>query len=315
MPRKVIIDCDPGIDDALALTMALFDPRLEVVAVTATGGNVPVDQANRNLQGVVEWLDPPRLPRVGFGAPGESGLPTDAREIHGADGLGNLSLEVPELHHQHRAEKIIHDEIRSASEEVTIVCLGPLTNIARALRRDSTLASQIGQIVIMGGAVAVAGDETPCAEFNMFCDPVAAREVLRAPMTKTLVPLDALRQVNFSLEFLEQLPPEETRAGDLLRRLVPFYFRSYRQQLGLELFYLHEAVALLAATDPDLFEATPMAGDVETTGELTVGATIFDRRQNPQWRDNMEVVTSVNVDKVHERLQQCLRSAGEATKS
>lgn len=313
MPRKVIIDCDPGIDDALALTLALFDPRLEVVAATATGGNVPVDQANRNLQGVIEWLDPPRLPRVGFGAPGESGLPTDAREIHGADGLGNLGLEVPELHHQHRAEKIIHDELRAAPEEITIVCLGPLTNIARALRRDSTLATQIGQIVIMGGAIAAAGDETPCAEFNIFCDPVAAREVLRAPIAKTVVPLDALRQVNFSLDFVEQLPQDNTRAGDLLRRLVPFYFRAYRQQLGLELFYLHEAVALLAATDPDLFETTPMAGDVETAGELSVGATIFDRRQNPQWRTNMEVVTAVNVEGVHARLQQLLRSAGEAT--
>ncbi|MCA9268836.1 MAG: nucleoside hydrolase, partial [Planctomycetales bacterium] len=98
MARKVIIDSDPGIGAAVALTMALFDPRLEVVAVTATGGTVPVDQTNKNLQGLLENLDPARLPRVGYGAPADSGHPTDMRHLHGADGLANLHLPVPELH-------------------------------------------------------------------------------------------------------------------------------------------------------------------------------------------------------------------------
>lgn len=313
MTRKVIIDCDPGIDDVVALTMALFDPRLEVVALTATGGNVPAEQANKNLQAVVERLDPPRLPRIGCGGPSESGAPTDARHLHGADGLANLSLPVPELHHQHRAEKIIHDEIRAAPEEVTIIALGPLTNIARAFRRDPTLATQVGQMIISGGTVESPGNVTPCAEFNIFCDPVAAREVFRSPLTKTLVPLDVTRQIAFSLDCVDQLPDESTRAGQLLRELLPFYFRAYRQHLGLELIYLHDTVSLLAATDPDLFETTPMAGDVETLGELTLGTTVFDRREKGSWRENMEVVTSTKVEKVHERILQCVRNAGDAT--
>ncbi len=313
MTRKVIIDGDPGIDDAIALTMALFDPRLEIVALTATGGIVPVEQTYKNLQAIVERLDPPRLPRLGCGSPAESGSPADARHIHGADGLGNLNLPVPELHHQHRAEKIIHDEIRAAPEDVTILTLGPLTNVALAFRRDPTLAAQVGQIVICGGSVDGIGDVTPAAEFNIYCDPAAAREIFRLPITKTLVPLDAARQVSFSLDLLEKLPPESTRAGELLSRLLPFFFRSHRQQLGLEVIHLRAPLALLALTDPDLFETTPLAGDVEVTGELTAGATIFDRRGTPQWRDNMEVVTSLDADGVTTRILDLLRNAGDAT--
>jgi len=313
MARKIIIDCDPGIDDAVALTMALFDPRLEIVALTATGGNVPVEQTNRNLQGIVEWLDPPRLPRLGYGTAAESGPPTDARHIHGADGLGNLHLPVPELHHQHRSEKIIHDEIRQAPEDVTLLTLGPLTNVARAFRRDPTLAMQIGQVVIGGGAVNQIGNVTPSAEFNIYCDPAAAREVFSLPVTKTLVPLDVTRQVTFSLDLIDNLPEENTRAGDLLRKLLPFLFRSHRQQLGLEIIHLQDSMALLALTDPDLFETTGMAGDVETSGELTMGATVFDRRVAPQWRENMEVVTDINEEGVRRRLRELLRNAGELT--
>ena len=313
MTRKVIIDCDPGIDDAVALTMALFDPRLEVIATTATGGNVPVEQTNKNLQAIIERLDPPRLPRLGCGAAGESGTPTDARHIHGADGLGNLNLPVPELHHQHPAEKIIHDEIRAAPDEITLLTLGPLTNIARAFRRDPTLASQVGQIVIAGGSVNQNGNVTPAAEFNVYCDPVAAREVFRLPVTKTLVPLDITRRVAISLDFVDDLPDETTRAGELLRRLMPFFFRSHRQHLGLEIVHLHDPVALLAMTDPDLFLAQPMAGDVETAGELTIGATVFDRRAVTVWRENMEVVTKVDIDGVKQRLRELLRNAGEAS--
>lgn len=313
MARKVIIDCDPGIDDAVALTLALFDPRLEIVACTATGGNVPVDQTNKNLQALIERLDPPRLPRLGYGAPADSGTPTDARHIHGADGLGNINLPVPELHHQHRAEKIIHDELKAAPEDVTILALGPLTNVARAFRRDPTLAGQVGQIIIAGGAVNQIGNITPAAEFNIYCDPVAAREIFRLPVTKTLAPLDVTRMVDFSLDLIDDLPDESTRAGALLRKLLPFLFRSHRQQLGLESIHLQDTMALLLLTDPDLFETSPMAGDVETAGELTIGATVFDRRVTTQWRDNMEVATSINAAGVRERLRQLLRNAGDAS--
>ena len=181
MQRKVIIDCDPGIDDAVALTMALFDPRLEVVAVTAVAGNVSAEQATINVQAVVEQLDPPRYPRLGAAAPPDHAPYVDSRHLHGADGLGNAGLAVSKHARQHPAEKLICDEIRAAPGEVTLLCLGPLTNVARAMARDAELLSLVGRIVIMGGSVKCVGNVTACAEFNIYCDPASARTVARTP--------------------------------------------------------------------------------------------------------------------------------------
>ncbi|HJT32817.1 MAG TPA: nucleoside hydrolase, partial [Pirellulales bacterium] len=283
MARKIILDVDPGIDDALALTLALFDPRLEVVAVTAVAGNVSAEQATRNVQAIIEQLDPPRWPRIGAAVQPEYDPRVDSRHVHGADGLGNADFPVAELHHQHPSDKVITDEIRMAPESITLVALGPLTNIATVLRRDPGLAEQVGQLVIMGGAVHGPGNVTPAAEFNIYCDPAAAREVFRSRTTKTLVPLDITSQVMMTYDLLHQLPDESTSAGRFLRRVLPFAFRSHRQLFGLEGAHVHDAVALAAVTDPELFETERMAADVETQGELTLGATVFDRRSAPQW--------------------------------
>ncbi|HVX59400.1 MAG TPA: nucleoside hydrolase [Pirellulales bacterium] len=295
MARKVILDVDPGIDDAVAMTMALFDPRLEVVAVTAVAGNVPAEQATRNVQTIIEQLDPPRWPRVGAAVQPERAPVTDSRHVFGADGLGNAGFPVAELHHQHPSEKVITDEIRMAPEAVTIIALGPLTNIANAFRRDPSLADQVGQLLIMGGSVHGPGNITPAAEFNMYCDPAAAREVFRSRTTKTLIPLDVTNQVVLTYDLLDQLPDESTRAGAFLRKILPFAFRSHRQLFGLEGILLHDAVAVAAATNPELFTTERLAGDVETHGDLTLGATVFDRRSVPEWRANIDVATGVDT--------------------
>src|SRR5688572_5490247 len=140
MARKVIIDCDPGIDDALALTLALFDPRLEVVAITAVAGNVAAERATMNVQAIVERLDPPRYPRLGIATAAGDAPYVDARHLHGPEGLGPVELLVSKLARQHTAEKLISDEVRAAPGDITIICLGPLTNIARALAREPELA-------------------------------------------------------------------------------------------------------------------------------------------------------------------------------
>src|SRR4030042_3023525 len=116
MPKKVILDVDPGIDDAMAMTMALFDPRLDVVPVTAVGGNVPAELSTRNVQAIIEQLDPPRWPRVGVASPPDHGLPVDGRYLHGVDGLGGADFQVAERRSRHPAEKIICDEVRAAPE-------------------------------------------------------------------------------------------------------------------------------------------------------------------------------------------------------
>lgn len=312
MARKVILDVDPGIDDAVAICLALFDPRLDVVAVTAVAGNVPAEQATRNVQTIIEQLDPPRWPRIGVASEPDQAQPVDARHIHGADGLGNANFEFAELHHQHPSEKVICDEIRAAPDEVSIVALGPLTNIARVMQRDPAIAGMMGQLIIMGGAVKAPGNATPAAEFNIHCDPLSAQVVFRSLTTKTLIPLDVTTQVALGFDLLDQLPDETTKAGRFLRRILPHSYRVYRQALGLESIYLHDAVALAAATHPELFELEEMAGDVEVGGYLTTGATVFDRRPVVEWRRNMDVAMHVDAAAIKDYILRGLQQAGRA---
>ncbi len=313
MARKVILDVDPGIDDAVAITMALFDRRLKVAAVTAVAGNVPAAQVNRNVQAVIEQLDPPRWPRLGAAAEPDRPPETDARHIFGADGLGNANFLVAELHHLHASEKVLTDELRADPGNVTVLALGPLTNVAAAFRRDPSLAGQVGHLVMMGGTISGPGNVTPAAEFNIYCDPLSARAVFRAPVTSTLVPLDVSSQVLFGYDLLDELPGEDTRAGRFLRRILPFAFRSHRQILGCEGIHLHDCVALVAVTNPELFQLERMAGDVETSGELTLGATVFDRRPNRAWRPNLYVAVDLDVEAVKDSILRGIKQAGQAT--
>jgi inosine-uridine nucleoside N-ribohydrolase len=298
MGKKVILDVDPGIDDAMALCLALANPELEVVAVTAVGGNVAPAQATRNVQAIIEQLDPPRWPRLGAASEPDCRLAADRRSLYGSDGLGGTSFVVAERQHLLPSEKVICDQVRDAPHLVTIVALGPLTNIARAFLRDPELPTLVGRIVIMGGTVSGPGNITPAAEFNMYCDPLSAQAVFRSPSTKTLVPLDVTNQVELSYDLFNKLPDESTRVGKLLRQLLPAAFRGYRQQFGLEGIHVHDTVTLMAAMCPELFTARPMAGDVETHGDLTLCATVFDRRRVPAWRHNMEVAVEMEKDAV-----------------
>jgi purine nucleosidase len=311
MARKVIIDCDPGIDDAVALCLSLFDPRLDVVAVTAVAGNVIAEQATRNVQAIIDHLDPPRFPRIGTASAVDDVPAVDGSYLNGEDGLGNAGFEIARLHQQHLSDKLICDEVRAAPDEVTLLCLGPLTNVANALKRDPEMANLVGRIIIVGGSVGVGGNVTPAAEFNMYGDPASARTVFRSLTTKTLIPLDVTQQVPFSLALLDEIPGEETPVGRLLRRILPFSFRAHHQQLGLESIRLHGAVGVLAVLQPELFELRYMAGDVETRGGLTKGATVFDRRSKPLWRFNMEVALELDAASAHDAIVRGLQDAGK----
>jgi purine nucleosidase len=313
MTRKVIIDADPGIDDAVALTLALFDPRLEVIAITATGGNVLPGQATRTVQTIVEQLDPPRWPRIGS-APEDNPMAADGRQLNGNNGLGNIDFPYAGLANSHPADKVLCDEVRAAPEEITVICLGPLTNLARAIQRDPEFPSLVGRLVISGGTINFPGRVSPVAEFNIFCDPLSARTVLKSAATKTLVPLDVSGELKFMFDFLGQLPPESTRAGKFLRQILPFAYRAQRQLLGQEDVNLHDVTALVAVTNPELFETEMMASDVETEGELTTGMVVFDRRRSSirQWRPNVEVALKADLDAVRDCVLRGLELAGRA---
>ena len=313
MPRKVIIDCDMGIDDAVALCMLLFDSRFEVLAVTASEGCVAATQANSNLQAMVSILDPARYPRLGMASPAEQAPPVDTQYLYGEDGLGNSNFEASMRHNSLPAEKLIIDTVRANPDMVTILCLGPATNLAKALLREPNLAAQIDQIIMTGGSMDGQGNVTACSEFNFHFDPVSAKTILNSRMTKTLVPLDVTRQVTFGLEFLEELPVEASRCGHFLRQILPFAFRSYRQHLGQETILLNDTVGALVLLEPDLFQSEPVACDVETDGLLTRGMLVSDRRNLPECRPNANVITGVMVDQARQFIVDQLVVSGNAT--
>ncbi len=309
MPKKILLDVDPGIVDALGLCMAAYDPTVEVVALTSVGGSVPAAHAARNLQAIVEFLDPPRLPRLGMGSPPDNPSPVDFRHVHGIDGLGGTPLPVAELRTQHPAEKVICETIRSDPENVMIICMGPLTNIARAMARDPELPHMIRHLYITGGTQTGRGNVTPCAEFNIFADVEAARIVLKSACTKTLVPLDVTNQILFTHRELEFLPGSESKFGSLLRSMLLPALRAYQQCYGLEGIHVHDLITYMVATHPEWAASKDMAVDVETEGHLTRGMTIFDLRNIPAWPANVDVVTKIDSRSILEEMLAKLNDA------
>lgn len=313
MARKVIIDCDMGTDDAVALCMALFDERLDILAVTATEGCVTADQATRNLQAIIGMLDPPRYPRLGAATPSDDAPPVNTTFLYGEDGLGNQGFEVSELQHLLPSEKLIGDCIRANPGDVTIICLGPYTNIARAFRRDPVIAEQVDRLVMAGGSISACGNISAAAEFNCFFDPPSAQHVFMSRTTKLLVPLDVTTKINFDLGFVDSLPERYSRVGDFLRQILPYAYRTYHNRLGKEHIYLNDAVALLALLEPGLFEFKAMAGQVETDGHITRGVTVFDQRTVPEWNNNMDVAVSIREDDAVNSISRLLTNAGNAS--
>ncbi len=313
MARKVIIDCDVSTDDAVALAMALFDPRLEVVAITACEGCVGAEQANSNLQAILNQLDPDKYPRVGLAAPVEGAPAIGTAFLYGEDGLGNADFPVSQLQHVHPSEKVIIDLARANPGEITIMCLGPLTNLARAIQREPTLPSLIHRLIVTGGCIEVPGNVTPAADFNFYFDPHSARKVIQSRASLTLVPLDVTTQVSFGLDLMQEIPSLDSRVGYFLHQILPHAFRTYRQQLGRETITLNDAIGMLALLEPSLFRFEEMAGDVETHGELTRGATIFDRRLPIEWSLNMEVAVEINADAARREFRTRLTQAGTMT--
>jgi len=309
-PRKVVLDVDPGIGDALAMAMALYEPRLEILALTATGGAVPAEQATLNVQTIIEQLDPPRWPRIGC-APTDPAQGASRRHLCGSDGLGEADFRCAQLHHRHPSEKVIYDVVQSDPNDVTVITLGPLTNIAAAIARDPKFASKIGHLIMMGGTYSGPGDVTAAAEFNFYCDPVAAQVIFNSPITMTLVPLDVATRLVMTYDQFDQLPKSTSSKGALLQRILPFSFRAHRQHLGVEGIYLQEAVAVVAALHPELFTTVNAHGEVETAGELTKGATIFDRRARPEMQHNMEVAVDVDTAPVMDCIMRGLAAKEE----
>lgn len=321
MPQKLIIDADPGIGDALAIAVALADPELDVIALTAVGGAVSAVQAGRNLQAIIEAIDPPKWPRIGQAEAAQRMVEAESvatspdwqnqqRLLNGTDGLGDLSVGVADLHHPRDAAKLMTELAREFPDEITLLTLGPLSNVALAADRDAGFLASLRSLVCLAGTVVGDGDVTAAAEFNVYHHPEAARVVLKSPMMKSIVPRDVSQKVMLTFDQLDRLGlTESTRCGCLLKQLLPFALRAHRQHLGIEGIWLAELTALAAVSHPRLFKRTTLSVDVETEGQLTRGMTIFDRRQRPAWHKNVDVLLDVEPQGVVDYFVQTLKRA------
>ena len=310
-PKRVIIDTDPGIDDALALILAFASPELSVEAITTVAGNVEVELATRNACVVLDLIDPhPRPPvAVGAGHPLKKALHT-AHHYHGEDGLGELLRfktsggrprypEPRQLPVRQDAPTLIADLISSAPDEIVLICIGPLTNLARAILSAPTKMARVKEIVVMGGAIEVPGNVTPMAEFNIFVDPHAAEVAFTSGLPITLVPLDVTEQVVLTQEQIEAVVrPIWNRVTQFVCDSTERLFRCMPERTGCAGIPLHDPLAVGVVLDPSLVMRWPFHVEVETAEGPTQGVTTADRGQIKEvWKkpSPLQVCTSVGA--------------------
>jgi inosine-uridine nucleoside N-ribohydrolase len=310
MSQKVVLICDPGIDGAFAVALALHDANLEVLGLLATAGNVPAEQATRNIQVVIEQLDPPRWPRLGSAPPVEYDI--DGRRLHGPEGLGGVTFPFATLHHMPASEKLLVELIRQYPHEITVICMGPLTVVTRALDLYAELPSMMKRLVCLGGTLYEPGNVGPVTEFHFTCDPPAARKVLGCGAPITLVPLDVMRKVLFSPSDLLGLPVENSsidlsRTCRFLRQIVPFAIAATSNLYGIEGFHLKDVLGIIAIAAPEALRTKPMRVDVETRGELTRGMSVFDQRRWVAGMANVDLAMEVDGPAVRSYIDKVLK--------
>jgi inosine-uridine nucleoside N-ribohydrolase len=305
MARKVILVADPGIDGAFAIALALHDPSLDVLGLAATAGNVNADQATKNVQILVEQLDPPRWPRLGAALPAEYDM--DGLRLHGPGGLGGATFPCAQLHHPHPSDKLLIDLVRRDPKEVTIVTLGPLTVLARAFDRDPELPAMLQRLICVGGSWHEPGNASAVAEFHFYCDPAAARQVMHCGAPLTLIPLDMTRKLLFSPTELLELPAPESKTCHFLRQIVPFGIGATSNLYGLEGFHLKDVLGIIALAVPAALSTRPMVVDVETRGELTRGMSVVDSRRLRNATPNVDMVVHVDMDAVRDYITTVLK--------
>jgi purine nucleosidase len=277
-PRRIILDVDPGIDDALALLLALQSPELKIEAITVVTGNVMVDLGAENALKLVELAGRTEIPVAKGAKYPLQRKPITAEVIHGANGLGDAALPPPRkaLDPRHASDAII-DIVRANPGEITLVPVGPLTNVALALLKDPNLGPKIKEIILMGGSI-VGGNATPAAEANIYNDPEAAKLVFRSGIPLTMVDLGATAQALMTREHVTVLSLSSSPIARFVAAAAKYYV-DLAERFGEPGSALHDPLAVGMAIDKTLaIELQPMHVDVETRGELTYGETVANRR-------------------------------------
>ena len=279
--QALIIDCDPGVDDAVALMLAFGAGDFELLAVTTVGGNVPVQTTARNARMLRQIAGRPDVPVfMGAEQPLRRTLGT-ATDFHGPEGTGDLEPFEPDapVADGHAADAIIALVNGRPGKSVALAVLGPLTNLALALRKDPTLAERLGPVAVMGGARSEGGNITASAEFNIWADPEAAAEVLASGADVVMFGLDATHQVRATEERIAAIEALGTPMGDTAAAMLRFSQRVEREIVGGEASPLHDPCPVAWLLKPELFVLEPCRVRVETESELTRGHTAVEFRE------------------------------------
>lgn len=301
MPRKIIIDTDPGVDDSMAILFAFNAPELEVVGLTTIFGNVHTDLATQNALWLAEFAGRPEVP-VAHGAALPLIVPLEyvADFVHGRDGLGNTSQAPPTGRALDRpAAQFIAETVMAQPGEITLVPVGPLTNIALALALEPRIAQNVAEVVVMGGAATVNGNVNPAAEANIYHDPHAADVVFNAGWPVTMVGLDVTMQTMMSEVYLAGLKAGGSKTAAFIYDISRFYQEFHQQTYDLQGIHTHDPSAIAYLIDPGLFSTERGAIRVPTEG-VALGQTLLDRRQrwsSPNaWSGRPAVNVCVDVD-------------------
>ncbi len=276
MAQKIIIDTDPGQDDAVAILLALASPEIELLGITAVAGNVPLDLTQRNARQVVELAGRDTPVFAGCDAPLARPLVT-AEHVHGKTGLDGITLPEPSLplQSQHGVDFIIETLRREAPDSVTLCALGPLTNIATAFERAPDIVERVQRIALMGGGFFEGGNITPAAEFNIYVDPEAAKIVFGCGRPITVLPLDATHKALTSRDWIATMRGMG-RIGEVVASWTDFFERFDVAKYGSEGAPLHDPCVIAWLLRPELFSGREINVEIETGSELTLGMTVAD---------------------------------------
>ena len=265
-----MIDCDVGVDDALALILAFHSPELDVKAVTGVNGNVPLKQVFENIQKILSLIQPKNKPLIAKGADQPlKGKPIYAHSVHGQDGLGGAKINRKKgkewwQFYAGPGDELITKMARQYPDEMTLIAIGPLTNLALAIQKDPEGMRKLKEIVIMGGAVRTGGNITSYAEFNIFSDSLAAKMVLGSKLSITLVPLDVTHQVSLTSQWMEERVTPINNSFSKFAIEATGYDSTTHQFRNKELIHLHDPLAVGVVIHPDLVKKQKLSLYVET---------------------------------------------------
>ena len=279
MAEKIIIDTDPGQDDAVAILLALASPELEVLGIVAVAGNVPLALTTLNARKIMALAGRHDVPVLaGCAAPMQRPLVT-AEHVHGKTGLDGIELPDPvdlPLTPGDGVDFIIETLRREPAGSVTLVPIGPLTNIAVALERAPDIAGRIKRIVLMGGAYFEVGNITPAAEFNIYVDPEAAQAVFASGIDLVVMPLDVTHHALTSADWVAAMRALPNRCGPAVASWTDFFERYDREKYGSQGAPLHDPCTVAWLIRPDLFTGRQINVEIETEGKFTTGMTVAD---------------------------------------